>query len=105
MKNAVFWDVAACGSCYRRRLGGTCCLHLQGVKNLRARNNVSSKCTANVVPSSRILSITKMKAASSGTSVLTRPTRRHILEDGILRIEEELLNQRRNRIYARLHKF
>jgi hypothetical protein len=23
-KNAVFWDVAACGTCYNRRLGGTC---------------------------------------------------------------------------------
>jgi hypothetical protein len=41
--------------------------------------------TANVVPSSLILSTLVRKATcSSGTSVLTRATRRHIPEDGIL---------------------
>jgi hypothetical protein len=29
MKNAVFWDVAACGFIIRRRFGETCRLHLQ----------------------------------------------------------------------------
>jgi hypothetical protein len=30
MKNALFWEVAPCGSCKSRRFGGTCHLHLQG---------------------------------------------------------------------------
>jgi hypothetical protein len=38
MKNAVFWDVTPCGSCKDRRFGGTYLLHLQGDRNLRARN-------------------------------------------------------------------
>jgi hypothetical protein len=41
-KNAVFWDVAPCGSCKYRRFGGMYRLHHQGDKNRRARNNVSS---------------------------------------------------------------
>jgi hypothetical protein len=32
MKNAVFWDVAPCRSCLKRRYGGTYRLHLQGRK-------------------------------------------------------------------------
>jgi hypothetical protein len=32
MKNAVFWDVAQCGSCKNRRFGGTCRLRLRGRK-------------------------------------------------------------------------
>jgi hypothetical protein len=31
MKNAVFWDVAPCGSCKNRRFGGMWRLH-QGIK-------------------------------------------------------------------------
>jgi hypothetical protein len=30
MKNAVFWDVAPCRSCVKRRFGGTYRLHLHG---------------------------------------------------------------------------
>jgi hypothetical protein len=30
MKNAVFWDVAPCDSCWNRRFEVTCRLHLQG---------------------------------------------------------------------------
>jgi hypothetical protein len=41
--------------------------------------------TANIVPSSKILSNLKMEAiCSSKTFVFTRATRRYILEDGIL---------------------
>jgi hypothetical protein len=43
--------------------------------------------TANVVPSTLILSILNMETTrSSETSCLTRPTRRHIPEDDILRL-------------------
>jgi hypothetical protein len=42
VKNAVFWDVTACGSCKKRLFRGTYHLHHQGDKNRRARNNVSS---------------------------------------------------------------
>jgi hypothetical protein len=35
MKNAIFWDVLLCGSCKN-------CLHHQGYKNRRARDNVSN---------------------------------------------------------------
>jgi hypothetical protein len=31
--NAVFWDMAPCGSCKNRRFGRTCYLHLQGRRN------------------------------------------------------------------------
>jgi hypothetical protein len=34
MKNAAFWDVAACSSCVNRRFGGASRLHLQGRKIL-----------------------------------------------------------------------
>jgi hypothetical protein len=33
MKNGVFWDVALCGSCKKRRFGGTWRLHHQNDKN------------------------------------------------------------------------
>jgi hypothetical protein len=68
MKNAVFWDVAPCGSYRNRRFGETCSLHLQG-RNPLAKKSVTLK-----------IEVTR----SSETSVLTRLTRRHILEDGIL---------------------
>jgi hypothetical protein len=60
--------------------GGTCRIHLQGRKNKQVRNSDSSLLyNANAVPSLRILSILKMKAArSSETSVLTSTTQRHI---------------------------
>jgi hypothetical protein len=63
MKNAVFWDVALCGSCLNRRFGGTCRLHLQGGKNQL---------------------VTALATRSSESSLIRRPTRRHIPEDGIL---------------------
>jgi hypothetical protein len=95
MKNAVFWDVAPCGSCKNGPFGGTYHLHHQGDKSQRARNNVGSKSqlmqaallvTVNVVPRSPI-PVTLMMAAkhSSQSSVLTRATWCHFPEDGILR--------------------
>jgi hypothetical protein len=42
MKNAIFWDVAPCGSYKNRHLMGTYRLHRQNDTNRRARNNVSS---------------------------------------------------------------
>jgi hypothetical protein len=38
MKNAVLWDVAPCRYFVNRRFGGTCRLHLQGIRNPRAMN-------------------------------------------------------------------
>jgi hypothetical protein len=88
MMNAVFWDVTSCGSCRNRRFGGDCFLHLQGRKNQQARNNVSSSLllSANVVPRQQALPTLKMEAIRcTETLVLTRSTRRHILENAILR--------------------
>jgi hypothetical protein len=66
-KNAVFWDVAPCSFCVNRRLGGTDRLRLQGRRI-----------------SDRGSSLKMQAISSSETSVHTRPTWRHIPEDGIL---------------------
>jgi hypothetical protein len=67
LKNSVFWDVSPCDSI----------VFLRSVSRLIV--------SANVVPSSPIL-VTLMMAGliSSETSVLSRATRRKILEDAIL---------------------
>jgi hypothetical protein len=68
MTNAVFWDVASCGSCNNRHFGGWYHLHYQSEKN-------ELLVTANVVPSLLILFTLTMEGInSSEMSVLTRAT-------------------------------
>jgi hypothetical protein len=76
MKNAIFWDVTPCSSRKIRHFGGTYRLHHQGDNNRRARNNVSSNYQPNHAA--------KKYRVRSEASVLSRATRRHITEDGIL---------------------
>jgi hypothetical protein len=83
MKNAVFCDMASFESCENLRFGRRYRLYLQG-KNQRARNNISSK--------NQLIHSAMMEAVSSSeTSVLTRATRYHISEDGLLHHSDWLL--------------
>jgi hypothetical protein len=86
MKNAVFWDVVPCRSCVNRRFGGTYRHHFQGIKIRVRRISVSRlQPPAHAGSSHADFSTLKIEAISSSeTSVHTRPTRRHIPEDGIL---------------------
>jgi hypothetical protein len=80
MKNAVFWDVEPCRSCVNRHFGGTYHLHLQPPAH-------AGSLLAD-------FSTLKMGAIrSSEMKVHTRSTRRHIPEDGILRITTKFGNQ------------
>jgi hypothetical protein len=98
LKNVVFWDVTLCSRCNNGRFEGKYRHYHQGEKNQRARNNVSSissNCsmrrtsvasyTADVVPSSLIpITLMLMAIHPTESSVITRATRCHILEDAIL---------------------
>jgi hypothetical protein len=73
--------MTSCDSRNNRRFGGTFRRHYQSEKNQGDRNNV----TAYVVHSSLIrLTLLKEQMHSSETVFLTRATRRHITEDGIV---------------------
>jgi hypothetical protein len=105
MKNAVFWDVAPCGSCMNRRFGVTYRLHHQGDKDQLARNNISLnnnrstlRVTDNFVPCSPILLTLMMEAILS--SETSRATWRNIQED---RFFMGLTNERRSTDRKNIH--
>jgi hypothetical protein len=87
-ENSAFWDVMPCGCCKNGRFGGTNRLHYQVQKNQRARSNGSSNyrllVDANVLGSPILVALMMEETHFSETSVLTRTTRRHVPEDGIL---------------------
>jgi hypothetical protein len=97
MKNFIFWDVTPCGSCKNQCFRGMYCLHHQGVKNWRARNNISGNyqpkhaVVAGIVPSLLILVTLIMEAIfSSEKLVHARATWFNIPEDGILQLHSAL---------------
>jgi hypothetical protein len=80
MKNAVFRGVTPCGFVINRSFGGTCRLCLQD-----RRNNVNEeKCRLLQSVISSTLNMEETR--SSETSVYNKPTRRHIPNDGIIKV-------------------
>jgi hypothetical protein len=73
MKNVVFWLVKPCGSCKKRRFGGTYHLHLLG-------DRIGELGTTLEQTSNMMLGAIR----SSETSVLTRAKRRNNPEDAVL---------------------
>jgi hypothetical protein len=96
MKNAVFWDLAPCRSRVNQRFGGTYRLHLQ-CRKFRERGTslsrwlqteLSLQSPAHIGSSRSDFSTQKMEAIySSETSIHTRSTRLHLLENGIHQIQ------------------
>jgi hypothetical protein len=71
MPSSEMWR---CVSCINRSFGGTCRHHLQGRRDIRERGKLLDSLLATVWHFSSL----------TYSSVFTRPTRRHIPEDGIL---------------------
>jgi hypothetical protein len=67
-----------------RRFRETFRLHLQGGQNQLARNSVSSNLHAEISRSLVLSTLIIIATCSCGLPVLTRATRRHMPEDGIL---------------------
>jgi hypothetical protein len=66
MKNAVFWDVAPCGSCKNLSFGVTYGFQHQGKKNIVFLGSVLRLlATANVVPSSPVLVTLMMEGTNT----------------------------------------
>jgi hypothetical protein len=80
LMNAVFWDVTPWSCCYVSKGRITSIITVEGISELETTLAVTSNWSTLL-----ILSTVKMEAICSfKTSVLTRATRRHIPEDGIL---------------------
>jgi hypothetical protein len=83
LKNAVFWDVAPCRYCVNRRFRGTHRLHLQGIRNPRARNQRESAATCSRWFLARGFLIPwRWRRYVFPKRRLTISTQRHIPEDG-----------------------
>jgi hypothetical protein len=90
MKNAVFGDVVPCRSCVNSRFGGRYRLHLQGTK-IRERGISASRWLQTEPPVENIQLYKNREGEWATWEIsreergrVSRSTRRHIPEDGIL---------------------
>jgi hypothetical protein len=82
MKNAILSHVRSYDSCKIRCFGRTCGFHHQGDKNTYLRSVFLLRVTTKILLSSPIfVDLIMEEISSSETSVLTRATRRVVLED------------------------
>jgi hypothetical protein len=112
MKSTVFWDIMPCSPLkVKRRFGGTNCLHLQGQRIRRARNQseLSLPPAFTLVSCSAYSSTLKIEAiCSSQTSVyFQQMTRRYIPEYSTLQLSMYLfkllhLSGTNNKVHGQL---